>query len=81
MSHADKDDVKNILAGKSFFILYIFYLCYIYIFFIFSIFLFFYLSIFQFLYFSIFYVCCALIRMIARACRFQRVDLLLCEFV
>ena len=42
MSHADKDDVKNIFAGKSFFILYIFiYVIYIYIFFIFSIFLFF----------------------------------------
>ena len=36
MSHADKDDVKNIFAGKSFFILYIFiYVIYIYIFYIF----------------------------------------------
>ena len=65
MSHADKDDVKNIFAGKSFFILYIFiYVIYIFFFYIFyfSIFLIFNFSIFLF-----FYVCCALIRMIARA--------------
>ena len=41
MSHADKDDVKNIFAGKSFFILLFLFMLYIYIFFIFSIFLFF----------------------------------------
>ena len=44
-------------------------------------FIFFIFSIFLFLYFLLFYVCCALIRMIARTRHFQRVDLLLCEFI
>ena len=74
--------LKVFLLGSyfSFYIhicIYIFYLCYK--FFIFSIFLFFYFSIS--LFFLLFYVCCALIRMIARARHFQRVDLLLYEFV
>ena len=71
--------LKIFLLGSHFSFYIFLFMLYIYIFFLFfyfSIFLFFNISIFLF-----FYVCCALIRMIARACRFQRVDLLLCEFV
>ena len=46
MSHADKHDVKNIFAGKSFFFLFILY----------NTSLFFNFSIFQFLYFSIIFM-------------------------
>ena len=74
MSHADKDDVQ--IFDIFFIFLFMLYIYFLYIFFIFSIFLFFDFSIFL-----LFYVCCALIRMIARTRHFQRVDLLLCEFL
>ena len=72
-----REVIFHFIYNYIFIFLFVLYILFIfYIFFIFSIFLFFNFSIFV-----LFYVCCALIRMIARARHFQRVDLLLCEFV